>query len=235
MIEGKSVLAIVPARGGSKGLPGKNVMPVGGKPLIAWTIAAAKASQHIDRVILSSEDPAIIDAARAAGCEVPFVRPAELASDEARVEDAVLHALDSIAEQYDLLVLLQPTSPLRRGEDIDGCLAAYLNRRAGSAMSVCEPSKSPYWMFRMDDEDRLDRLLPLPEGGHRRQNLPSVYAPNGAVYVIGVETFRKTRAFVTDDTVGYVMPVDRSIDIDTPMDMALFKSVVADGATPSAL
>ena len=129
MIGSRSILALIPARGGSKGVKRKNVREVGGKPLIAWTIEAAKASRYIDRLILSSEDRAIIDVATAHGCEAPFVRPAELATDEADAMAVVRHALSALPERYDYLLLLQPTSPMRTANDIDGAIELCINAR----------------------------------------------------------------------------------------------------------
>ena len=135
MIDGRSVLAIIPARGGSKGVPRKNIRPLGGKPLIAWTIEAAHRSAWIDRLILSSEDQEIIDTACAWGCDVPFVRPAELARDCTPGIDPVLHALKQLPS-FDLVVLLQPTSPLRSAADIDRCIERC--QRGGAPAAVTE-------------------------------------------------------------------------------------------------
>src|SRR5262245_25182815 len=122
MIDAKRVLGLITARGGSKGVPRKNVRPLGGKPLLAWTIEAARNAPVIDRLILSSDDAEIIEVARAWGCEVPFVRPPELATDTADSVEVVRHALSTLGEDYDYVVLLQPTSPLRTGEDIENCV-----------------------------------------------------------------------------------------------------------------
>ena len=130
MIGDKSVLALIPARGGSKGVPGKNIRPAGGKPLIAWTIEAAKCSRYIDRLILSTDDPAIVAVAKQFGCDVPFMRPAELATDQADSMVVVRHALQAIGERYDYLVLLQPTSPLRIAADIDAAVERCLQSDA---------------------------------------------------------------------------------------------------------
>jgi N-acylneuraminate cytidylyltransferase len=137
MIEGQSVLAVIPARGGSKGVPRKNLRDVAGRPLIAWTIAAARGSSHIDRLVLSSDDEEIMETARRHGCDVPFRRPAELATDEADSMAVVMHAVETLAERYDYVVLLQPTSPLRASADIDGAIATCLRHMAPSCVTVC--------------------------------------------------------------------------------------------------
>src|SRR5215470_19477410 len=144
MIDGKKVLAIIPARGGSKGLAGKNIIEVAGKPLIAWTIAEANKSRYIDRLILSSDDPKTIEVAKAHGCEVPFVRPAELAQDETPGVDPVLHAI-SMLRGYEIVIVLQVTSPLRRVMDIDDCLDYLLSCDANACVSVTGVDQNPYY------------------------------------------------------------------------------------------
>ena len=218
MINGKSVLAIIPARGGSKGVPRKNIRDLAGKPLIAWTIEAAKASQYIDRLVLSSDDAEIIGVAQAHGCEAPFVRPAELARDETPGIDPILHALQALPG-YDYVVLLQPTSPLRTGEDIDGCIARCEEKNAPACVSVTEPDHHPQWMYTLDDRETLQPIS--GQRAVRRQDLPEVYALNGAVYVARTEWLFETRNFLSESTQGYVMPSRRSLDIDTEQDLAI--------------
>ncbi len=227
MIGGLSVLALITARGGSKGLPGKNLRLLGGRPLVAWSVEQARASALIDRVVISSDDPEIIARAVAAGAEAPFVRPAELADDRASSAEVVSHALAALERRYDLLVLLQPTSPLRSVADIDACIRRVADSGAPSCISLTEPAKSPWWMYHMD---AAGRLAPLLEGGAaaRRQDLPPVYAPNGAVYVVRVPWFLDHRAFVGDGSLGHVMPPERSIDIDTALDFRLAEAIVAE-------
>lgn len=158
MIEGNTVLAVIPARGGSKTLPRKNLRMASGKPLLAWTIEEAKKSRYIDRLILSSEDEEIIGVAKSLSCEVPFVRPAELAKDDVSALDTVLHAIKKLPG-YDYAVLLQPSIPLRSVEDIDGCLEHCLRHDANACVSVVVPDKSPYWMFTLDHNQRLIPLI----------------------------------------------------------------------------
>lgn len=225
MIGERRVLAVIPARGGSKGLPGKNILPVNGRPLLAWTVDAARASRHIDRYILSSDDPAIIDAARSLGCEAPFQRPAALATDTATSIDVVLHALDAVGG-YDVVVLLQPTSPLRTAEDIDAACERFAASGAPSCVTVCEAQQSPYWMYRVGESAVLEPFAAVPPGVTRRQDLPRVYALNGAVYVADATWLRASRSFLGPQTVAQVMPIERSIDIDTPADFKAFRSAV---------
>lgn len=223
MIQGRRVLAIIPARGGSKGVPRKNVRSLAGKPLIAWTVEEAKKSQYVDRLIVSSEDAEIIRTAEEYGCEAPFVRPAELAADATPGIDPVLHALDALPEHYDLVVLLQPTSPLRTVEDIDGCIHRCVEDNTPFCVSVTDVDKHPFWMFTLPDNHVLQPLLAVDgeARNRRRQELPSVYVLNGAVYVADTQQLQQQRTFVTADTAGYVMPKDRSADIDTETDFLL--------------
>jgi len=226
MINGKTVLAIIPARGRSKGLPRKNIREVGGKPLIAWTIEEAKKSKYIDRLILSSEDQEIIGVAKEWGCEVPFVRPAELARDETPGIEPVLHAIETIHEKYEYVLLLQPTSPLRKVEDIDCCIEHCLENNARACVSVTEPEKNPYWMYTIDGAAHLKPLLDTEKTITRRQVLPKVYTLNGALYIAEVEWFLRSKSFVTDATIAFIMPRMRSIDIDTEYDIVLLELLI---------
>lgn len=221
MIEGKSVIAVIPARGGSKGLPGKNIREIAGKPLIAWTIEAAGKSKHIDRLILSSEDHEIISMAGDWGCEAPFVRPPELAQDDTPGVAPLLHALESIPEKYDYAILLQPTAPLRLAEDIDACLETCLELKAPVCVSVTVADKSPYWMYKLD---KVRRLVPVMGEGYcslRRQELPETYVLNGAAYVVQTGWLFRQRTFLAPETVAYVMPPERSLDVDTELDLEI--------------
>jgi N-acylneuraminate cytidylyltransferase len=225
MIRNKTVLAIIPARGGSKGLPGKNIKTVGGKPMLAWTIEAAKQSRYIDRVVVSSDDQAIIEVAKQFHCDAPFVRPAELAQDDSPAIDAVLHALANLPA-YDITVLLQPTCPLRDAHDIDNAIISMVQNRAKSCVSVSEPNKSPYWMYTTNGRGRLRPLLSAKLAAKQRQELPPVHVLNGAIYVVDTEYLQNTRTFVADDTVPYVMSKEHSIDVDYDLDLKLVELLI---------
>ena len=229
MIEGRKVLAVITARGGSKGLPRKNVADAGGKPLIAWSIEAARGSRFIDRTVLSSEDPEIIAVAEQWGCEAPFVRPPELATDESPIEGVLTHALNQIGGDYDYVVLLQPTSPLRQAADIDGAIETCHASGAPACITVCAPAKSPYWMFTLDATGRMTRLIETSGPTHRRQDLPPVFAANGAVYVMTVSGFRAAGQIFSPDAVAYVMAPDRSLDVDSAMDLAMLGALLETG------
>lgn len=225
MINNKKVLAIIPARGGSKGVPRKNICNLAGKPLIAWTIEAANKSKYIDRLIVSSEDSEILETAKYFGCEVPFVRPKQLAEDNTPGIEPVLHALN-IIDGYDIVVLLQPTSPIRITEDIDGCIEKMIKTSAPACVSVTEPDKSPYWMYVIKENDRMTPIIPQEELIPRRQELPTVYALNGAVYVAKINWLNQTKSFLTDETVAFRMPKNRSFDIDTEEDLFICEQLL---------
>ena len=218
------ILAIIPARGCSKGVPRKNIRDLAGKPLIAWTIEEAKKSRYIDRLILSSEDDEIIEVAKQYGCEVPFKRPLELAQDDTPGIEPVLHAIEQ-CPGYDYVVLLQPTSPLRTVEDIDGCIEKLLNSDADFCVSVTEPEKSPYWMYTLEEE-RMVPLLSQEELVTRRQDLPKVYALNGAVYIGKVTELIESKSFLAITTIAYEMTKEHSIDIDTQIDFTLCELIL---------
>ncbi len=219
------VLAIITARGGSKGLPRKNVLPLAGRPLIGWSIAAALASDAVRRVVVSTDDPEITEVARAEGAEVPFLRPAELASDTATSVDVLRHALTE-CPGLDYFVLLQPTSPLRLATDIDAAWQRMQATGAASCVSVCETSESPWLMYLQSEEGRLSRLLPEPPKGLRRQDLPSAYRLNGAIYLARRDWFLANGRLIDADTVALVMPPERSVDIDTRADFDLAEGLL---------
>jgi len=209
-------LALIPARGGSKGIPRKNIRLLAGKPLIAWSIQAALACPEIERVVVSTDDAEIAEISRRWGAEVPFMRPAELAQDDSPSMDTVLHALRQLP-QFDAVVLLQPTSPLRTKADIQGCLAMAATEQARCIVSISEPASSPYWMFTLEQNGSLSKLISAPEVT-RRQDLSPAYAINGALYYAQTGWLRANKNFLTAETLGYVMPPEKSLDIDTPLD-----------------
>ena len=225
MIEDKKVLAIIPARGGSKGLPHKNILPVNNKPLIAWTITEAQKSKYIDSLILSSEDAKIINIAQKWGCEVPFVRPEQLATDETTGMAVVLHAIENTSAEYELIVLLQPTSPLREVQDIDACIQACCSQNAPACVTVTETEKPPFWMFYLQNDRTMTPVLPDKECLKRRQDLPATYVLNGAVYVGQRQFILQNKNFIHNDTIAHIMPKERSLDIDTKFDFKLFEAI----------
>lgn len=225
MLNNKKILALITARGGSKGLPGKNIRDLAGKPLIAWSIEAALASKYIDRLILSSEDPTIIETARKYGCEAPFVRAPELATDKSTTIDVVVDAINRLPG-FDWIIVLQPTSPLRTTNDIDTFIEDTFAHQAQVAVSVCEVSKSPYWMYSRAVDGRLNPILPLKNLATRRQDLPIVYQLNGALYAAECEWLLKNRTFLCEKTYSFVMSTDNSVDIDDEVGFLLAESLI---------
>jgi CMP-N,N'-diacetyllegionaminic acid synthase len=224
MIGGRRVLALIPARGGSKGIPGKNIIPLAGKPLLGWTVEAAQSCAAIDEIVLSTDDEAIAEIGRGLGASVPFLRSASLATDEASTMDAVFDALDRLPG-FDVVVLLQPTSPLRTVADIDGCLE--LLDAAPACVSVGPATDHPYLTYRVDDQHRLAPFVPVSEGQSlRRQDLPGAWCLNGAVYAADIPWLRAQRSFISARTAAYAMPAERSIDVDTTADLHAAESLL---------
>ncbi|HEV7406408.1 MAG TPA: acylneuraminate cytidylyltransferase family protein [Chthoniobacteraceae bacterium] len=227
----RHVLALIPARSGSKGLPGKNIRAFHGRPLLHWTIAAARASGVAERVIVSTDDAAMAEIAQAGGAEIPFLRPPELARDETPMLDVALDALAKLeADGFvaDALLLLQPTSPLRGAKDLQA--AAALLGDSDAVVSVAPVKQHPHWLQRIDETGRLQPYEPASEAA-RRQDLPAVYALNGAIYFVRTEALRRERTFRPAGTKAYVMPPERSVDIDTEIDWQLAELLFS-SATP---
>lgn len=225
MIKGKSVLAIIPARGGSKGLPGKNIKELCGKPLIAWSIEVAKACSSIDRVIVSTNDKNIAEVARKYGAEVPFMRPAELANDTATTINVIFHAIDWFRKYKDFrpeyIQLLQPTSPLRTVTDIEGVIQILKDKKAKAVVSVCETEHHPWWSNTLPKDENMKNFIRPKILNRRRQDLPKFYRLNGAIYLADTNYLNERNGFFGPDTFAYEMLKERSIDIDSAIDFKL--------------
>ena len=226
MIDKKYILAVIPARGGSKGLPRKNILALAEKPLIAWSIEAAKGSKYIDRLILSSEDKTIIKIARDYGCEVPFIRPANLATDQASTINVLKHAMENITGKYHLLVLLQPTSPLRISKDIDNAIELLIKKKANSVISVVKTDHPPDWSAPLNNDMNMKYFVEKTILGKRRQDYPDFYRINGAVYVVEIAFFLRSMSFFGEGTYAYKMPKSRSIDIDSLIDFKIAEVLI---------
>jgi CMP-N-acetylneuraminic acid synthetase len=225
-------LGIVPARGGSKAIPRKNLAVVANKPLIAWTVDVAMESDSLDRLVISTDDPEIAEIGKEFGAEAPFLRPAELATDTSTSMDVVLHVIEwfDVHENYrpDYILLLQPTSPLRTVTDIRQSIELLLAKQGDSLVSVCETHQHPLWMKGVNEEGRLVDLCQQSAVPARRQDLPAVFALNGAIY-LALRTFLLSeRIFISDRTYAYVMPENRSLDVDTPWDLHLADLILRD-------
>jgi CMP-N,N'-diacetyllegionaminic acid synthase len=220
-------LGVIPARAGSKGLPGKNLRLLAGKPMLQYTIEAALGSERLDDVVLSSEDAETIALAERLGCPAPFVRPAELATDEAGVLDVVLHALDHLGKDDGAVVLLQPTTPLRTAGDIDAAIATFEASGRESLLTVAPVQQHPWNVVRVDG-DRLVWAPDRPGGEVRRQDFPPSYHVNGAVYITAVPFLRARRAFHDERSAIHVMDESHSIDVDDLHDLAAAERLLAD-------
>jgi CMP-N,N'-diacetyllegionaminic acid synthase len=220
-----SSVAIVPARGGSKGVPRKNLCDVAGKPLIGWTCEAALACLLLERVIVSTDSPEIAEVALGYGVEIPFMRPAELALDDTPGIEPILHAVRWLDENQDYrpdqVVVLQPTSPLRLAEDVSNSIRLAIEKRAEAVVSVTRAKDHPYWTKIVDAGGRMSDFLEFHHPVFRRQDLPDVYALNGAVYVAQRKVLLERRTLFPENTYAYVMPQDRSLDVDTLWDLHL--------------
>lgn len=219
-------LAIIPARGGSVGIPGKNIKPLGGRPLIDWTITAARASGRFKRVIVSTDDEEIAAVARQCGAEVPFMRPAELATGEARSADVVKHALGLLGS-VETFGLFQPTSPFRSARHLKEATHRFLASLAPSLVSVT-PSKPLEWSFHLGQDLRLIPAAP-EKWADRRQDALRVFVPNGAIYLCRRSAFDIKRSVYFDETIGYEMDRLDSLDIDDPEDLELARAIVDRG------
>ncbi len=229
----KSTLAIIPARGGSKRVPNKNIREVAGKPLIVHTVNQAQEADTIDRAIVSTDSEEIMQAAEKHGGNVPFQRPPELASDTASMADVVTHALDWMEDQelqFDIVCILQPTCPLRISGDIDGVVKKITEVDAYSALSISKFKTPPQWAIEKVEDGSLrefyeDNYL-WTESPTRSQDLTELYYPNGAVFAATTDAWSESQSFYTEKTVGYEMPPERSFDIDEPWELDLIKKLI---------
>lgn len=230
-MESKGILAVIPARAGSKRLPNKNMRLLNGKPLIQWTIDAALKSKYIDDVIVSSDSSAIIELANKVAMLAPFKRPFELATDTAKSIDVALHALKYAEDnkcKYKYIVLLQPTSPLRTSEHIDEAIEFVLKNKLESCVSVCEAEHSPLWCSLLDiNTHKLNFDQMEGKVNARSQDLPVFYRLNGAMYITKTEVLRETEQFFSlGDCTPFVMSQESSIDIDTKLDFIVAQTVM---------
>jgi len=218
----QKILAIIPARGGSKGIPRKNIRLLAGKPLIAYSIETALKSRYIDKVVVSTDDEEIAEIAKKYGAQV-IKRPGKLARDKSPTLDTIKHVLETLEknENYipNIIILLQPTSPLRSTEDINNAIELFLNEDCESVVGVCE-NVNLYWSFRVED-GHMKPIFGKKYLKMRRQDLPRIYAPNGAIFVSTPQILNIYGGFYCDKTVPYVMPPERSVDIDNEEDFIL--------------
>lgn len=230
----KNTVAIIPARSGSKGIQQKNIRQIAGKPLIAWTIVTALRCPSLDRVITSTDDPDIAEIARSWGAEVPFLRPTELAQDDTPDFPVYEHTLQYLLKEQsyspNIVAWLRPTSPLRKPCDVENALKLLIETGADCVRTVSIASHHPYWMKRFDE----GRLIPFLDGFDealycRRQMLPPVYSLNGAVDIIRCKPANTRRSLFSGDMRGYLMPPERSFDLDTELDFIIAENLLQRG------
>ena len=222
MYNGKRILALIPARGGSKGLPGKNIRELAGKPLIAWTIETAVSNPYIDKTVVSTDSDEIADVARRYRAEVPFLRPSRLSTDKAKGIDVSRHAVQWLKDHddfFDLILTLQPTSPLRQLEDVTNAIELFFKKTARAVVSVCECQHHPWWTNRLPEDNSLDGFLRPEALNTNRQDLPTYYQLNGAIYLTTVKNMLCENIIYGQDGYAYIMPRERSVDIDTVEDL----------------
>lgn len=226
MIDGKRVLAIVPARAGSKRVLNKNTKIICHKPLISWTFESIKEAKYIDSVFVSTDSQEVQKISEDYGFPKRSLRPNNLANDYATTVDVVIHTLGQVHEEYDILILLQPTSPLRTSADIERALELYVEKKSRSVVSVCELEGHPSWSSSLDKDMSLDKLrqnLSIK----RSQDLEKYYRLNGAIYIVDVKSFLAEKTFFTNsDSYAYIMPKINSIDIDTEEDFFMADSLM---------
>ncbi len=230
MIDNKKVLAIIPARGGSKGIKDKNIYPLCGKPLIAYSIEAAKHSEYIDEILVSTDSEKIANVAKEYGASVPFLRPKELASDTSKSIDAIVHAIDTLKNSnqfFDILVLLQPTSPLRSAEDVDGALEEFSKNDYKSLVSISEVNDNPILIRTIDENEKLKRLLNA-DSSVRRQDMKKYYRVNGSIYINLISEIDVSTSF-NDNIIPYIVPQERAVDIDEMKDLAVAEYYITKG------
>lgn len=227
MIGDRKVLALISARGGSKGLPGKNIRELNGKPLIVYSIEAALESGTVDRVVVSTDSREIAAVAAASGAEVPFIRPEELARDNTPSLPVSRHAVAWLEEnegwKSDIFLELQPVAPLRTSSDVDACVGMLVETGADTVISLCRVDGvfHPCWMKTIGEDGRVNAFVESGREYTRRQDLPAVYRRNAAVIAVWTRVLMDQETYYGPDMRGYIMPESRSVDIDNAMDLRL--------------
>lgn len=212
-------VGLIPARGGSKGIERKNIKEIFGKPLIAWTIKQALETKSLDKVIVSTDSEEIANISVDCGAEVPFIRPERISLDDSPGISNVLHLLQEIPKTSKILYL-QPTSPLRKTEDILNIIELQNKHGAESCISISKAPKHPAWMYKLENNNKLKPIF-SEEKTSRRQDLSEIFVINGALYLGNAEFYKREKKFITSETLGYIMPKERSIDIDDMDDWML--------------
>lgn len=230
------MLAIIPARGGSKGIPGKNIKLLYGKPLIVYTIEAAVAAKTIDRIILSTDDSEIAQIASRYDIEIPFMRPKELAQDDSLAIDSYIYTIERLNKEFDNnyeeFVVLLPTAPLRTSEDTDKAIELFLKKDADSVISCTALDYPVEWICSINDDGTIQRNSETDiRKRMNRQESTRVYIPNGAVYVLKYSLLKEKNSYYSDRTYAYIMPPERSVDIDTELTFKFAEFLISQGVS----
>lgn len=228
MYNNQTIMAIIPARAGSKGIKDKNIVDLAGKPLIAYTIEAALKSSYIDEVYVSTDGEKIAEVAKKYGARVPFLRSKELASDIAPTNLAILEHMKKLLEARkgtDHMILLQPTSPLRTRENIDEAIKIYFDEKADNIVSVKPLKESLELVYSIDEEKNLNKYLE-DDGRTRRQDFKKYYVLNGAIYITSWENYIENQSFYIGKTRSYVMSEEESVDIDDMLDLKFARVLI---------
>lgn len=227
-------IAIIPARSGSKGLPDKNIKALCGKPMLAYSVEAAIESGCFDEIHVSTDSQRYADIARQWGASVPFLRSEEASSDTASSYQMIVEVLERYAQQgkeFDTFTLLQPTSPLRTSKDIRNAYALYEEKRAKSVVAICKMEHSPLWSNVLPDDLSLDSFIRPEAVNHGRQRFREYYRINGAIYISDAKNYVRMETFYGADSYAYVMPKERSVDIDDRMDFLIAETLIKNGVS----
>lgn len=229
MYKEKKFLAVIPARSGSKGIPNKNIVLVNGKPLLQYTIDEALKSKYLDDIIVSTDSIDIANIAKKLGAQVPFLRPAHLATDHSKSIETILHVIETQKNNgysYDYVVLLQPTQPLRKYWHIDQAIDKIVNSNQASLVSISELKENPILIRKLKANDLVENLLPL-NSTVRRQDLPTYYKVNGSIYINKINVFLTKNTSLNDNIVGFIMDKKFDLDIDEPSDLSFLKFLLS--------
>ncbi|MCI8798379.1 MAG: acylneuraminate cytidylyltransferase family protein [Lachnospiraceae bacterium] len=221
-------IAIIPARSGSKGLKDKNIRDLCGMPLMAYTIRAAIKSECFDEIMVSTDSEKYAEIAREYGAKVPFLRSEATATDTASSGDMIEEVLEGYknrGQEFDTFCLLQPTSPLRSSEDIWAAYETYRTRASFAVISVCEAEHSPLWCGHLPETNEFTNFI-NPDSMKRRQDGGKFYRLNGAIYIVNVNKFKRDRFYYQAGSYAYIMPQEKSVDIDTEMDFRLAELLI---------
>ncbi len=231
MYKNKTFLAIIPARGGSKGLPGKNIKKLCGKPLIAWSIEAGLKSNYLDEVVVSTDYENIAEIAKEYGATVPFLRPDYLASDTATSFDVVKHTIDfyknELNREFDYIVLLEPTSPLREVSDIDRAIEILLESSADSIVGICKTEdQNPAFLIKKDNNNYISGYENRDMKVLRRQDVDDIYFFEGTIYISQTKILLAKKTFYHESTIGYEVPKYKSLEIDDMNDFIMVEAIM---------